>query len=92
MYYSKLERLESGDVSYNPSFIKEGQWWLPEDKRFDWNENTVKSIVDKVETWVDKNLEDEDGNMIWGHGVPVASLEKDIRKILGLDKKSEKKK
>ncbi|HUX79376.1 MAG TPA: hypothetical protein VMW10_06505 [Alphaproteobacteria bacterium] len=91
IYYSKLERLESGDVTYNPEFIKEGQWWMPEKDRFDWDENTIKSISEKVNDWVDKNLEEsEEGEMVWAFGAEIDSLEKDIEKILGLDKKKER--
>lgn len=88
LYYSKLERLESGEVSYNPDFIKEGQWWLSDDKKFDWNESTIKNLSSKVEIWVDKNLEeDEEGDIAWSHNSPIEDLQKEFIKILGLDKK-----
>ena len=91
MYYSKLERLESGDVSYNPSFIKEGQWWLPEDKKFDWDKNTVKSILGKVKAFVNANLEEnDDEDMVWSNNKDMDELEKEVNKILGLDKKDKK--
>lgn len=91
-YYSKLDRLESGDVSYNPGFIKESQWWLPEDKKFDWDKNTVSYIIKKVESFIDGNLEeDDDGEIIWVNNKEVDSLSKDIEKILGLDKKKARK-
>ncbi len=92
LYYAKLERLESGEENkYNPNFIKESQWWLSEEKRFDWDENTMKQITALVEKWLDKNLEEsQDGELLWVMNEPVESLEKDIRKILGIknDRKS----
>ena len=89
LYYSKLERLETGNSNaYSPSFIKEGQFWLDESKKFDWDENTVDQIAEKVQAWIDKNLEeDEGGNIVWSHNSKPESLKKDIKHILGLDKK-----
>jgi hypothetical protein len=85
-YYNKLDRLESGETSYNPAFIKEGQWWLPEDKKFDWNDNTIKSVMDKVQVFIDTNLEEEDEEIVWAYNKDMKDLEKEVRKILGLDK------
>ena len=90
-YYSKLDRLESGDVSYNPSFIKEGQWWLPEDKKFDWDKNTVESIMKKVKSFVNVNLEEnEEEDMVWINNKDISEVEKEIKKILGFDKRDKK--
>lgn len=89
LYYSKLERLESGkDNAYNPSFIKDGQFWLDEGKKFDWDKNTVEQIVNKVQSWIDKNLqEDGGGEIVWTNESDIKTLESEIVKILGLDKK-----
>jgi len=93
IYYSKLERLESGDVAYNPEFIKEGQWWLDEKDKFDWDENTIKSILSKVDDWIDKNLEESDeGEMVWAFGSESEDLGKEIEKILGINKKNKREK
>ncbi len=89
LYYSKLERLETGEENkYNPEFIKQGQFWLSEDKKFDWDRNTVEQIISKVQGWTDKNLiENEDGEIVWSNESDIATLDKEIAKILGLDKK-----
>jgi hypothetical protein len=91
-YYNKLDRLESGDVSYNPDFIKTSQWWLPEEKRFDWNKNTIKSISKKIESFIDGNLEEnDDGDYVWVNNKDIDKLESEIETILGLNKKDDRK-
>lgn len=86
IYYSKLERLESGkDNAYNPSFIKDSQFWLDEGKRFDWEKSAVSRISEKVQAWIDKNLsENEDGEIVWTHESQITSLEAEIAKTLGI--------
>lgn len=87
LYYSKLERLESGkDNMYNPTFIKDSQFWLDEKKKFDWDQNTIDQIVKKTQVWIDKNLEEnDDGEMVWSNNEDITILTKQIKKILGLD-------
>ena len=93
LYYSKLERLESGkDNAYNPTFIKDSQFWLDEKKKFDWDQNTIDQIVKKVQAWTDKNLEpNDDGEMVWSFNEDETVLANQIKKILGLDKKDDTK-
>ena len=87
LYYSKLERLESGkDNQYNPTFIKDSQFWLDEKKKFDWDQNTIEQVINKVQGWTDKNLEEnDDGEMVWLNNEDIIILTKQIKKILGLD-------
>ena len=93
LYYSKLERLESGkDNAYNPTFIKDSQFWLDEKKKFDWNQNTIEQLVKKVQVWTDKNLEEnEDGDLVWTNNESIDVLTGQIKKILGLDKGNDSK-
>lgn len=93
LYYSKLERLESGkDNNYNPGFIKDSQFWLDEKKKFDWDQNTIDQVVAKVQVWTDKNLEEnDDGEMVWSNNEDITVLTKQIKKILGLDKANDTK-
>lgn len=93
LYYSKLERLETGkDNAYNPTFIKDSQFWLEEKKKFDWDKNTIEQIINKVQAWTDKNLEEnEDGEMVWENNENIDVLQNQIKKILGLDKKDDSK-
>ena len=88
LYYSKLERVESGkDNAYSPSFIKDSQFWLDEGKKFDWNENTVNQILEKIQSWTDKNLEeDKEGNLVWENNSEAESLRKEIKKYWGWTK------
>jgi hypothetical protein len=93
LYYSKLERLESGkDNMYNPTFIKDSQFWLDEKKKFDWDQNTIDQVIAKVQVWTDKNLqENDDGEMVWSNNEDIDVLTKQIKKILGLDKPNDTK-
>jgi hypothetical protein len=85
VFFSKLERVELGkDNLFNHDMVKSNQFWLPEEKRFDWNENTIKSIENKIIDWTDKNI-DEDSE--WSNEIEIEILMKDIRKILGLEEK-----
>ena len=94
IYYSKLERLESGTInSYNPDFIKEGQWWLDESKKFDFKDNIVKTLVDAFDEWLNDTLieDKKSGRFYLNDDFNQDKLEKKIRKILGLDKKGSEK-
>jgi hypothetical protein len=91
-YYAKLERIESGNINEaDHGMIKQNQFWLPEEKKFDWGENTVKQIIERVQDWVDTNLEEEDDDIVWANNHDIDVLEKNIRKTLGLDKKEKTK-
>jgi hypothetical protein len=90
LYYGKLERLESGDTNaYNPEFIKEGQWWLDESKKFDADKNLVTKLVEAFDEWLnDVLIEDKkSGRFYLNDDFDQGKLEKKIKKLLGLDKK-----
>jgi len=93
IYYSKLERLESGNSnSYNPDFIKEGQWWMDDSKKFDFKDNIIDRLVSAFDDWLNGFLieDKKSGRFYLNDDFDQAKLDRKLRTILGLDSKKKK--